>query len=269
MESHIIMKARALPSRQFACGAAALFLLAALTIVAQWRQHARPILLTREALQQLSAHTPPGMVPVPGGYCLLGSNDPDADDDVKPLHRVFVPSFYMDTHEVTNADYQKFDPTHSFLSGDANLPATNITYAQAAAYAKWAGKRLPTDEEWEKAARGTDGRRYPWGNAWDPNLVAPRAHRKDDSAIALKPRTVSKSRFIGCNLGPPRVQRVESVPGGVSPYGCYDMAGNAWEWVQGHYQGNPDQRILRGGAVGYGERACRTYTRGVEGSGST
>jgi formylglycine-generating enzyme required for sulfatase activity len=72
-----------------------------------------------------------------------------------------------------------------------------------------------------------------------------------------------------CPLKPARVRPVGSVPAGASPYGCLDMAGNAWEWVQGFYQGNPQQRILRGGAVGYGERSCRTYARSVEGSGAT
>jgi formylglycine-generating enzyme required for sulfatase activity len=241
----------------------------ATVVVVQLRAHSRSTPPTPAVLARQRAATPPGMVLVPGGECLLGSDDPDEQEETGPLHRVFVPSFYIDRYEVTNAEYHRFDPTHAYLPGDDNLPATNITYDQAAAYAKWAGKRLPTDEEWEKAARGTDGRRYPWGNQWDAHLVAPRAHRKGDPASAMKLRTLGKSKFISCNLGPPRVQRVGSVPGGVSPYGCYDMAGNAWEWVQGFYEGHPDQRILRGGAVGYGERACRTYNRGVEGSGDT
>jgi formylglycine-generating enzyme required for sulfatase activity len=245
-------------------------LLVAVTMVSTlWRHPIRQLPPTPNTLARLRANTPAGMVLVPGGDCLLGSDDSDADDEVKPRHRAFVSSFYIDTHEVTNAAYKKFDSAHTFLSGDDDLPATNITYAQAEAYAKWAGKRLPTDEEWEKAARGTDGRRYPWGDRWDPGLVAPRARRKSDAPKALEPRTLGKSRFISCNLGPPRVQRVGSVAGGISPYGCYDMAGNAWEWVQGFYNGNPDQRILRGGAVGYSERACRTYIRAVEGAGST
>jgi formylglycine-generating enzyme required for sulfatase activity len=251
-------------------GAVAVIFVAALVSGAWWwRERVRTMPPTPNALARLHAATPAGMVLIPGGECLLGSDDPDADDEVKPQRRVFVPSFYMDTHEVTNAQYRKFDPTYAFLPGDDDLPATDITYDRAAAYAKWAGKRLPTDEEWEKAARGTDGRRYPWGNQWDPKRVAPRAHRKSDPAVALKPLALGKSRFVSCNLGPPRVQRVGSVPDGVSPYGCYDMAGNAWEWVQGFYLGNPNQRILRGGAVGYGEGAYRTYNRGVEGSGDT
>ena len=72
-----------------------------------------------------------------------------------------------------------------------------------------------------------------------------------------------------CYSGPQRVQAVGSVSLGVSPYGCYDMAGNAWEWVQGFYNGDSEKRILRGGAVGYGERAHRTYERAIEGAGAT
>ena len=116
---------------------------------------------------------------------------------------------------------------------------------------------------------GKGGARYgrqalPLGNTWNPRLVAPRAH----TSQAKAPPPVPPGSRV-CYLGPPRVQPVGSVPGGVSPYGCYDMAGNAWEWVQGNYNGDPDQRILRGGAVGYGERACRTYNRAIEGSGAT
>jgi formylglycine-generating enzyme required for sulfatase activity len=226
----------------------------------------------------LRAHTPPGMTPVPGGYCWLGTDDADADEDVKPKRRVFLPSFYIDIHEVTNAEFHRFDPAHTFAMGLGNLPVTGVTYDQAAAYATWAGKRLPTEEEWEKAARGTDGRRYPWGDAWEARRVAQRARRTPPTGHVVHiPSIRVLESFRGqpsadsgsCSGGPPRVRPVRSVPDGVSPYGCYDMAGNAWEWVQGHYDGNQEQRILRGGAVGYGERACRTYERAIEGSGAT
>jgi formylglycine-generating enzyme required for sulfatase activity len=209
-----------------------------------WRKPAMP---NADAQAAERARTPQGMVYVPGGDCLMGSNDADADDDGKPFRRVFVPSFYMDRTEVTNAEFKRFRPSHPYPKGEDNLPVTNVTYDDAAAYARWAGKRLPTEEEWEKAARGADGRRYPWGNQWDAKRVAARAKRK------------------GCS----RVQPVGSVSSGASPHGCLDMAGNAWEWVQGFYQGNRHQRILRGGAVGYGEKACRTYARGVEGAEAT
>ena len=210
--------------------------------------------------------TPRGMVYVPGGVCLLGSNDPDADDDVKPMRQEYVSSFYMDRTEVTNADFRKYNQDHDFSPSEANLPATNITYNEAAAYAKWAGKRLPTEAEWEKAARGADGRRYPWGNAWDAERVAKRAHRSMLSSISS---AVKVKKAGQCALGTARVQPVGGVPTGISPFGCLDMAGNAWEWVEGYYNGDKSKRILRGGAVGYGERSMRTYGRAVEGSGDT
>jgi len=213
----------------------------------------------------LRLHTPPGMVPVPGGDCWIGTDDADADDDVKPKRLVYVPSFYIDAYEVTNEEFRRFDAKHTFASGLEKLPATNITYDQAAAYARWAGKRLPTETEWEKAARGTDGRRYPWGNTWDAHKVAQRSRHGKETIPAPLPASAGKVCFIG----PARTQPVGSVPSGISPYSCLDMAGNAWEWVQGNYNGNPDQRILRGGAVGYNERAFRTYHRAIEGSADT
>jgi len=200
---------------------------------------------------------PDGMVYVPGGSCVIGTDDADADDDARPARRVFVASFYIDRTEVTNAEYRRFDLKHAFVPGEEAVPVTNVTYDEAAAYARWAGKRLPTEEEWEKAARGAGGRRYPWGEQWDGDRVPARPKR---SAV----RPVSAT---GCP--PSRLTHVGSEPQGVSPYGCLDMAGNAWEWVQGFYRGNRHQRILRGGAVGYGERACRSYHRAIEGAGAT
>jgi formylglycine-generating enzyme required for sulfatase activity len=210
------------------------------------------------------AKTPPGMVYVSGGTCLLGSDDADADDDVKPMRREFVASFYIDKMDVTNTEFRKFRPDHDYPPSEANLPATNITYDEAASYAKWAGKRLPTETEWEKAARGAEGRRYPWGNAWNADRVAKRAHGRRSVSNAAKVKKPGQ-----CAIGTSRVQPVGSVPFGASPYGCLDMAGNAWQWVEGYYNGDQARRILRGGAVGYGERSMRTYNRAIEGSGDT
>jgi sulfatase modifying factor 1 len=227
------------------------------------------LLVKRLSLLQASPHIIPSHIPaemvfVPAGDCILGTDDPDADEDVRPSRHADVPSFLIDRTEVTNLQFKKFRPSHIFSHGEDNLPVTNVTFDEAEAYAKWAGKRLPTEEEWEKAARGADGRRYPWGNTWDPDKVAARAHPgSHPAAVALKLKPGQ------CAVGTSRVQPVGSLPSEKSPYGCLDMAGNAWEWVQGFYNGNSEQRILRGGAVGYGERACRAYSRAIEGSGVT
>ena len=103
-------------------------------------------------------------------------------------------------------------------------PVVGISYYEAEAYAKWADKRLPTEQEWEKAARGEDGREYPWGEKFD------------------KTRCNSDKSHIG------HTTPVAQYPNGMSPYGCYDMAGNVWEWCAGGYDEKFGQCVLRGGS---------------------
>jgi formylglycine-generating enzyme required for sulfatase activity len=246
-------------------GAVVACLAATLILLGFWATRPLPHGPSQQTQVRERAGTPPSMVYVPGGTFHMGSDDADAEDEVRPSRLVFVPSFYMDRTEVTNAAFHRSRPDWIYPKGEGTLPVTHVTYDEAAAYARWAGKRLPTEAEWEKAARGTDGRRYPWGNAWDSHRVT---HRSDEKALldsAHHPNSPAACLAIGAS----RVRPVGSVPSGASPYGCLDMAGNAWEWVQGYNHGNSEQRILKGGAVGYGERACRVYNRAIEGVDST
>lgn len=192
------------------------------------------------------------MALVPAGDFLMGSanSDPDAGENEKPQRSVYLDAFYIDVNEVTNALYatcvaqggcpQK--PECLFYYNDpayANHPVVCVDWEQANTYCKWRDSRLPSEAEWEKAARGTDGRLYPWGNN------AP---------------TCSLANYSGC-VGDTRV--VGSYPSGGGPYGVFDMAGNVWEWVQDWYShttyvnpllrnptgpGSGTVRALRGGS---------------------
>jgi serine/threonine-protein kinase len=143
------------------------------------------------------------MVLVPGGPFLFGQDKQSAT----------LPDFYIDKTEVTNEAYARYcaangRPMPPGASGQRPLdPIVDVTFTDAQAFAKWAGKRMPSLQEWEKAARGTDGRLYPWGN--DPGSPPP------------------------ANIGNPNgVMQVHSHPGGASPYGAVNMLGNVWEWVE-------------------------------------
>ncbi|MCA9423152.1 MAG: SUMF1/EgtB/PvdO family nonheme iron enzyme [Nitrospira sp.] len=104
----------------------------------------------------------------------------------------------------------------------ADHPVVGVSYFEAEAYASWAGKRLPTEQEWEKAARGTDGRDYPWGDIFD------------------KTKCNSKESSIGATTS------VTKYTTGISPFGCFDMAGNVWNWYASRYDQSNDQRVVRG-----------------------
>ena len=169
------------------------------------------------------------MVLVPAGEFSMGD---DQDDDEKPTHRVYLDAFYIDKYEVTNAHFQQFVQamghrtqaeragdnmtwraprgSGSSIAGLEQHPVVRVSQEDAKAYCTWAGKRLPTEAEWEKAARGTDGRIYPWGNQFDSK----------------------RGNFAGRTKG---TVPVGSYEGGQSPYGAHDMAGNVWEWVADWY----------------------------------
>ena len=161
------------------------------------------------------------MVFVPAGEFLMGSDEGSPDE--KPVHRVTLDGYWIYRYEVTVAQYRKFCqetgremPTKPPWGWEDDYPVVNVSWEQARAYCEWAGGRLPTEAEWEKAARGTDGRKYPWGNDWVDNWCA---------------------HAIGMKEGPGTVP-VGSYPRGVSPYGLYDMSGNALEWVADWYSEN-------------------------------
>lgn len=148
---------------------------------------------------------PEGMVYVPAGAFIMGSNYGDADET--PQHIAQTGAFFIDIYEVSNEDFRKFDPSFTFPENKENNPAI-VTWEQANAYAKWAGKRLPTEKEWEKAARGTDGRLFPWGNTYDNTFV----------------------------IWDQRYPRGSAPARPESPYGCIDMAGGVWEWTADWYK---------------------------------
>jgi formylglycine-generating enzyme required for sulfatase activity len=203
------------------------------------------------------ASIPPvqGMVFVPAGTFLMGSTAEDvlksADVDEFPQHEVWLDDYYIDVHEVTNAQYKVYlDSTKAdapprwhegrYGIGEDGYPVVSITWDEAVAYALHMGKRLPVEAEWEKAARGTNGQTYPWGEGFD------RQHANNGE----HPMTIM------------------NYPTGMSPFGCYDMAGNVAEWVDGTYEAYPrgptdilpagvpdrsgvfrsDRRVYRGGS---------------------
>jgi formylglycine-generating enzyme required for sulfatase activity/ribosomal protein L40E len=215
---------------------------------------------------------PEGMLAVTPGRYTIGRDG--ADPLEQPEHKVDLPAFYIDRSEVTNAAYLKFveatghkPPTNwngsSIPAGHANFPVTGVTWQDATAYAQWAGKRLPTEAEWEAAARGADGRIYPWGNDW----------RAGAANIGQKSDKPSPEQY------PAGLKEVGQFPQGASPAGAVDMIGNAWEWVADEikvYPGNTEStlnvepgityRVIRGGAYDGGKTNDSSYRGYLDGS---
>jgi len=184
---------------------------------------------------------PNEMVLVPAGEFIRGTNSRLPDEG--PEHTVTLKGFYIDKYEVTNLQYKKFNdatqrrsPTHfrnrTFPVGKADHPVTFVSWQDARDYCQWAGKRLPTDAEWEKAARSTDGRWFPWGNEFD--------YTKSNGPVRWKEIGVFGD-----------TTPVGAFAEGVSPYGVYDMSGNVWEWTESWYQAYPGNTVA---SESYGER---------------
>ncbi|MBI3882230.1 MAG: formylglycine-generating enzyme family protein [Verrucomicrobia bacterium] len=216
----------------------------------EWTQRERERLTT----QQYES-PPAGMVLVPAGEFWMGSDDEKAEPDERPRRKVFVPAFYIDRLEVTNRRYRELMPQHKFEDGEEDLPVTHVLKSEAEEFCRRAGGRLPTGAEWEKAARGTDGRVYPWGDEFKPGLAN-----------------------LGLGRDDPGKLRGGSFPGGASPYGCEDMCGNVWEWVSDvRAERVPFERaaervehgVIRGGAHGYGTFQGRASYQGFEGNTTT
>jgi formylglycine-generating enzyme required for sulfatase activity len=246
------------------------------------------------------------MVLIPEGEFLMGSTDSSSKEkDEKPQHTVYLDAYFIDMYEVTNALFGKFIQDTGYrtsadkegwaygfvnekwkridkanwlqplgpgsnLDGLENYPVVQVSWEDATAFCEWRGGRLPTEAEWEKAARGTDGRIYPWGNTFDGSLV-----NFCDKNCPYD--WADKSLDDGFAFTAP----VGSYPGGVSVYGVFDMAGNVWEWVQDWYGqlyysspkagNNPtgptssDMRVLRGGSWGEVSVFVRTAKRYMSG----
>lgn len=215
---------------------------------------------------------PEGMIKIPGGETIMGSDEIDKEGKAiqygnkkpwflneHPQHKVVVDEFYIDKFEVTNKEYQGFVdaqghkiPSYwesgSFPPNMIDNPVNMVSWFDAKAFCKWKKKRLPTEAEWEKAARGTDGRRFPWGNDFD----------------------LKKLNTMGIHGG---TTPVGTFKDGVSPYGLFDMAGNIQEWISDSYKQYPESayedndfgekfKVVRGGGWGgIGHYASEVYIR--------
>jgi len=203
---------------------------------------------------------PDGMVFIPAGEFIMGTNDAGYSvdpiavlpnkpliTDERPAHTVYLDSFAMDRTKVRNRDYRRFAKSadaplpFGLEESDPDQPVTGLTWQEAADYCAFVGKRLPTEEEWEKAARGTDGRVYPWGNQFDPEI-----EKAVQTSFPAKPIR--------------------------SPYGAEAMVGFGWEWTADRYRPYPNNpyraetfwknfRAIRGGIGGDRPGALQLLTR--------
>ncbi|MBD3189170.1 MAG: SUMF1/EgtB/PvdO family nonheme iron enzyme, partial [Candidatus Heimdallarchaeota archaeon] len=212
---------------------------------------------TKKALQAINRFHPKNMIYIPAGEFVRGSDENQLE---KPRQKIFLESFYIDKFPVTNYEYSLFlkatdnKPPNNWKNrkipkGKEDHPVVLVNWEDANKYAKWAGKRLPTELEWEKAARGTDGRKYPWGNSFSKNICNTKESNIED--------TTPVNYYINK---------------GESPYGACDMAGNVWEWTASEFKPYPgsnfhyrqfeeEYKVLRGGSWDDEKDSARCATR--------
>jgi formylglycine-generating enzyme required for sulfatase activity len=199
---------------------------------------------------------PGDMVLVPAGEFTMGSDKmPGSPPMAAPAHQLTLPDYEIDVFEVTNGQFARFqleseyeaegDWRSSYTIGREDYPVANVTWLDAQEYCKWAGKRLPTEPEWEKAARGSEGMRYPWGEVFDWTKSNTNEHGVRD------------------------VIEVGSLEADKSPYGCYDVMGNVTEWTADILEPYPDGRTE--GIVAYNGRyvAVRGASYALKGESMT
>jgi len=212
---------------------------------------------------------------VPSGVLQMGSEAPDAAPNERPITPVTLSCYYLSRHPITNAQYEVFDPSHAGKrtpgAGDRH-PVVYVSSNEAAKFCQWLSSRdrrryrLPTEAEWEYAARGTDGREYPWGGKERRGDLANFADRNTDFAWSDR----------DTDDGFPESSPVGAFPRGASPFGMEDMAGNVWEWCSDFmetYRGTPKinprgaasgaKRVYRGGSWKSRFNSLRATTRGA------
>jgi len=214
------------------------------------------------------------MIFIPSGQFVMGSEAIDAAPNERPPTRVTVSRYYLSRHLITNADYEQFDPSHvrkrASGTGDRH-PVVYVSSLEAIKFCQWLSTRerkryrLPTEAEWEYAARSTDGRRYPWGDYGGRGDLANFADK--NTVFAWSDREIDD--------GYPESSPVGAFPFGASPFGLQDMAGNVWEWCIDYYEAyrgapkiNPRgptcgaKRVYRGGSWKSRFNSLRTTARG-------